>query len=142
MKKTIFALSILSVLFVSCKKDDPVPQISSANVASTMSVGNWGVTYYLDNNLDQTSKFAGYTFVFDVNGSVTATKTGSAVNGTWTTGNDDSQVKFILGFNAPADFVEISDDWHVIERTDSKVRLEDVSGGNGGTDYLTFERNK
>lgn len=37
--------------------------------------------------------------------------------------------------------IVLSDDWDVLERTDTKIRLIDVSGGNGGTDYLTFEKN-
>jgi hypothetical protein len=54
---------------------------------------------------------------------------------------DDSKVKLVLSFATPANFVEISDDWQVIERTDSRIKLQDLSGGNGGTDYLTFEKN-
>jgi hypothetical protein len=46
-----------------------------------------------------------------------------------------------LFFASPADFADLSDDWDVVSRTDSKVQLIDVSGGNGGTDYLTFEKN-
>jgi hypothetical protein len=47
----------------------------------------------------------------------------------------------VIGFASPASFVEISDDWEVIENTSTKIRLQDVSGGNGGTDLLTFEKN-
>ena len=43
-------------------------------------------------------------------------------------------------FTTPAEFMDLSDDWDVINITDSKIELIDVSGGNGGTDYLTFER--
>ena len=64
-----------------------------------------------------------------------------AITGTWSTGTDDSQVKLVLAFSTPAQFADISDDWHVTERTDTKITLQDVSGGNGGTDYLTFEKN-
>ena len=46
-----------------------------------------------------------------------------------------------LNFSTPVSFIEISDDWNVIERTDTKIKLQDISGGNGGTDYLTFEKN-
>ena len=34
----------------------------------------------------------------------------------------------------------LNDDWHILEQTAKKIKLEDVSGGNGGTDYLTFEQ--
>lgn len=141
MKKTILNLFIISILLVSCTKDDNSSTISTSSITSTITAGTWRVTYYWDTNHEETSNFSGYSFVFNSNGTVTATKAASTVTGTWSTINDDSKVKLILAFSTPADFVEISDDWHTIERTDTKIRLQDVSGGNGGTDYLTFEKN-
>jgi hypothetical protein len=46
-----------------------------------------------------------------------------------------------LSFTTPANFAEISDDWQVTERTAARIKLQDLSGGNGGTDYLIFEKN-
>ena len=37
-------------------------------------------------------------------------------------------------------FEELNDDWDVVSQSATKIELIDVSGGNGGTDYLTFER--
>ncbi len=141
MKKIVFYLLVFSVLFFSCKKDDSNPSISTSNVTSTVSTGNWRITYYWDTDHDETNNFIGYSFVFNTNGTVTATKAANTITGTWTTRNDDNKIKLVLSFSSPADFIEISDDWHTIERTDSKIKLQDVSGGNGGTDYLTFEKN-
>ncbi|MEN9913679.1 MAG: hypothetical protein RL528_412 [Bacteroidota bacterium] len=141
MKKIVFHLLVFSVLFFSCKKDDNNPSISTSNVTSTVSTGNWRITYYWDTDHDETNNFIGYSFVFNTNGTVTATKAANTITGTWTTRNDDNKIKLVLSFSSPADFIEISDDWHTIERTDSKIKLQDVSGGNGGTDYLTFEKN-
>ena len=141
MKKIVFYLLVFSVLFFSCKKDDSNPSISTCNVTSTVSTGNWRITYYWDTDHDETNNFIGYSFVFNTNGTVTATKAANTITGTWTTRNDDNKIKLVLSFSSPADFIEISDDWHTIERTDSKIKLQDVSGGNGGTDYLTFEKN-
>jgi hypothetical protein len=42
---------------------------------------------------------------------------------------------------APADFIDdLSDDWDILSYSATKIELIDVSGGNGGTDYLTFEK--
>ncbi len=38
------------------------------------------------------------------------------------------------------DFEELSDDWDIISHSSTKIELIDISGGNGGTDYLTFEK--
>ena len=87
-------------------------------------------------------------FTFNSNGSVVAVGNGLSVTGTWSVVNDDSNddnpssdLDFNLLFSSPEIFAELSDDWDVLERTDTKIRLIDVSGGNGGTDYLTFEKN-
>ena len=37
-------------------------------------------------------------------------------------------------------FEEISEDWRVISRTTTKIELKHISGGDGSTDYLTFEK--
>ena len=39
------------------------------------------------------------------------------------------------------DLDELNSDWHIIEQNSNTIKLEDVSGGNGGTDYLTFIKN-
>jgi hypothetical protein len=39
------------------------------------------------------------------------------------------------------DFEDLNDDWDIISRSSTKIELIDISGGNGGTDYLTFEKN-
>ena len=129
-------------LFVvsSCKKDDNSTRTTTA-VSTTVSSGTWRITYYLERDVDHTADFSGYTFTFNSNGAVTAVKASNTVNGTWVAGNDDSRVKFILHFNAPDPFEEISEDWLVTERTNNKLRLEHTSGGDGHTDFLTFERN-
>ncbi|MFN7419673.1 MAG: hypothetical protein ACK5RV_02185, partial [Flavobacterium sp.] len=57
--------------------------------------------------------------------------------------NDDSMddLDFNIAFTTPANFLELTDDWDIQSRTDTKIELIDISGGNGGTDYLTFEKN-
>ena len=141
MKRPILYLLIFSSLLFSCKKNDTSTTLTTTNITSTITTGNWRITYYWDTDHEETNNFIGYNFVFNSNGTITATKSTSTINGTWSTLNDDSKIKLILSFASPADFLEISDDWHTIERTDTKIRLQDVSGGSGGTDFLTFEKN-
>ncbi|MBK9319141.1 MAG: hypothetical protein IPM91_10180 [Bacteroidetes bacterium] len=106
-----------------------------------MTQGKWRVTLYNDSGNDETNHFSGYEFTFSSGGSVTASKSGAAtVTGTWSTSVDDSQNKLYLTFTTNNDFIEITDDWHILQQTSAKIQLEDVSGGNGGTDLLTFEK--
>jgi len=142
--KKIFALATVFIALglTSCKKDEPsTSTITTSNVTTTVSAGTWRVTYYWDTNRDETANFNGFNFTFGASNLVSASNSLLTINGTWSIANDDSKIKLILAFTTNANFIEISDDWHVIERTDTKIRLQDVSGGNGGTDYLTFEKN-
>ena len=143
--KKIFALVTVFIALglTSCKKDEPsTSTITTSNVTTTVSAGTWRVTYYWDTNRDETANFNGFNFTFGTSNLVSASNSLLTINGTWSIANDESKEKLILAFTTSANFIEISDDWHVIERTDTKIRLQDVSGGNGGTDYLTFEKNE
>ena len=45
-------------------------------------------------------------------------------------------------FYGQLDFEELSDDWDITSSSNTKIDLIDVSGGNGGTDTLIFEKIK
>ena len=136
LSKLLVIAGLFMMAFASCKKDDN----SSSPSSSVVTQGQWKVTLFSENGVVETSKFSNYVFTFNTNGTVSAVRSGSTVNGSWSDGNDDSQHKLILNFASPADFTEISDDWHILQESSSKIELEDVSGGNGGTDLLTFEK--
>ena len=133
--KTITLLLLVIAAASSCKKDD-----SPSLVDNTIQKGNWKITFFQDSGNDETSHFSGYEFIFNSDGSVTASNGNNSVSGTWTTGTDDSQSKLILNFGSTAPFDELNEDWHVLEETSTMIRCEHISGGNGGTDYLTFEK--
>jgi hypothetical protein len=144
MKKIISLFCTVLVLLSltpSCKKDDNSTSNTNSNLSSTIQQGTWKVTSYIDSGTDETNHYTGYAFQFNSNGTVVATKTGSTVNGTWSNGTDDSQVKLYLDFGATNPFDELNDDWDVLEQSSTIIKLQDVSGGGSGTDYLTFEKN-
>lgn len=136
--KRIISLPLIALLImtiaVSCDKDD-----NNNTIGTTMQQGKWKITLFSESGVNQTSNFTNYEFTFSSGGTVTATKAGLDVNGTWSSNNDDSREKLIMTFGVnPLD--ELSEDWHVLEESSTKVRLEHVSGGGGGTDLLTFEK--
>jgi hypothetical protein len=139
MKQLAFFLSLFIFVSVSCKKDDN-SNSGATNAPNILKQGNWRITLYNDSGKDETSYFTGYTFTF-VNGVVNAVAGSSSVSGTYATKFDDSKNKLVLNFAATSPFDELNDDWHIVEETNTKIRLQDVSGGNGETDLLTFEKN-
>lgn len=153
MKKAFFtALAVCFVgLTISCSSDDNGSSTNSptiTDVTNTMSSGTWKITKYIDSGNDETADFTGYNFTFDPNNILMATNGTNEYMGTWSVTNDGSSddspsndLDFNILFSGPEKFVDLTDDWDIQSRTATKLELIDVSGGNGGTDYLTFEKN-
>lgn len=143
--KTTQILAITTVMlalgFSACTKNDDSANPPATGTANIVQQGPWRVTLYSSNGTDEVNHFTGYLFTFNSNGTVAAVNNSSSINGTWNPGTDDSQQKLYLNFGTSLLFEDINDDWHILEKTSTKIRLEDVSGGNGGTDLLTFEKN-
>jgi hypothetical protein len=153
--KKLKLISILTLIFVfnvasMCSSDDnsslsadPTP------VINTVTSGTWRITFYEDSGVNETYHFTGYNFTFGSANVLTATNGTNTYTGSWSVTNDDSNddspsndLDFNILFSSPANFAdELSDDWDILSRTDTKIELVDVSGGNGGTDYLTLEKN-
>ncbi|MFP9100890.1 hypothetical protein ACLI09_17725 [Flavobacterium sp. RHBU_24] len=134
-----------------CSDDDAVSNVNGNATAITnnMKSGTWRITNYVDSGNNETSDFTGYNFDFNDNGTLTASNGANTYSGSWLVtdsdssddDNDSSDIDFNLAFTAPDYFAELTDDWDVVERSGTRVVLQDVSGGNGDTDYLTFEKN-
>lgn len=61
--------------------------------------------------------------------------------GDFSGGSSSGDIDFNIFFASPVDFSELSEDWDIITNSSSKIELIHESGGNGGTDLLTFEKN-
>ncbi len=149
-KKTANIVMVIScaLILVACSKDDSNnPNNSSANqTANIAQSGAWEITYFYDTDKDETANFSGYTFNFNEDGSLVATKGTTTVNGSWSVQNDDdsssndSHLDFNILFQVPENhnFDDLNEDWDVISATENKIELSDISEGNGDADYLTF----
>lgn len=138
---TLILVILVNIGMASClQTEDLSASDSTSNATNNITDASWRITYFWDSDHEETYHFTGYTFQFEQDGSLTATNGSNTYSGTWREGNDDSAVKLYLFFSSPSSFEELSDDWHILEWTDNVIRLRDVSGGNGGTDLLTFEK--
>ena len=149
--KLILTFFIYTGLAMSCDKDDDNTQQQETTAQQTQNTaqsGSWKITYFFDSDQNETNHFNGYTFTFKENGSLVAVNGSTTITGTWSvtdsnSSDDDggsSDIDFNIFFASPPDFEDLSDDWDIISVTNSKIQLTDVSGGNGGTDFLTFEK--
>ncbi len=142
----IFMLNVASM----CSNDDDNsnPPADPTPVINTVNQGTWKITLYNDSGTIKTSNFTGYNFTFGTGSALTASNGSNTYNGTWSVTSGDSNddnpsndLDFNIAFSTPANFADLTDDWDIVTYTASKIELRDVSGGNGGTDLLTFEKN-
>ncbi len=121
----VFALS-------SCEED------KIDNNDKSKPAGNWKITLYQNDLKNETDKFNGYTFAFEDNNVINASKGSLKNSGTWLFGDDDSKPKFIMTFTSGKPLSELNEDWRVLTRTKSLMSFEHTSGNND-VDLLTLE---
>ena len=153
-KKMKFTLIIVLLFLITtastCSNDDDNPSSSANNSIDVINIvnnGTWRITYYYDTDHEETSSFSGYNFTFGAGNTLTASNGTNNYTGTWSitdsNTNDDSlsDLDYNIAISSTAQFEELTDEWEIMEKSSALIKLKDVSGGNGGTDYLTFTKN-
>ena len=113
--RNLFILAILTATLVSCTRST-----DNTTLTTAATVGNWKVSLFQEEK-DETSDYAGWTFTFESNGTATAIKGSATVTGSWAL----KESKFKLDFGADNILRHISDDWIIIEKTDTSIKLKD-----------------
>ena len=114
--------------------------LDDAALVAALTSGDWYVNYYFD-DVDETADFADFLFNFASDNTATATDTNGTTNGAWfTSSGDQTELELNLNFGTAYPLDELAEDWDVLEVTSEMIRLKDVSGGDGSTDFLTFGR--
>lgn len=145
MKKSQFLFFGL-LLLTSCVKWSN----SQKQINNTALDGTWIVSSYIDDGDDETNDFS--TFRLDfledgiLNGTDLLSSNSNPYVGSWSitdsNSNDDSldDLDFNMNFSVGNKLDDLSDDWDIISYTDTEIKLIDISGGGGGTDYLTLTK--
>ena len=153
--KCLLLLMSISLMSSTCSSDDDDFSSHNSNtqqiiqVITTAQSGDWRITSFVDSGQDETNNFSGYIFTFNSNGSLVASNGNNTQSGTWSVTNSSSSssssndVDFNIFFNVSntSDFEDLNDDWDIVTYNDNRIELIDVSGGNGGTDTLVFQKN-
>jgi hypothetical protein len=136
MKRLIFMLC-LSICILSCQKDDDVSptnnSISSVNEFLRTQNG-LRITELIEEGTNKTAQFSLYLFVFNENGTVTATQSSETINGTYLVFRDDNRTELRMTFPNNSLLFELSDDWYFISQNATTIRFED----NG--DIVQFQK--
>ncbi len=137
-------LSILCLLaFFSCTEDDnPNPNASPQELSSTLVSGEWVVDLFIDDGVNETSMFNGFSFNFLDNGRVEAISNGQVIEtGNWSTYQDDGKVGLDISFSSDARLDELSDDWYKMNFSNNRIDLEeDYDEDESDEDRLRFVR--
>ena len=143
----IYVSVLLTVISCTNKNDDTPINTTQTTVKTNVQSGTWRITKFIDSGTDETNHFAGFNFTFNSSGVLNANNGTTIYDGNWSitdsNSNDDSQddLDFNISFNLTNDFEDLNDNWDSISQSTTTIALIDVSSGNGGTDYLTFEKN-
>lgn len=139
MKFFFLLLASCCLLFLSgCQRDDAAS--SPQALSSLLQSGPWEITAFSQDGNDRLYYFGGYRFTFSSNSSVTADKAGATALGNWSVTTQSTTSKLFFQNFSSSPFDELNEDWQTQQVTSGLIRLQHVSGGNGGTDLLTFER--
>jgi hypothetical protein len=146
MKKILLPVIALGLLAACSKWNNSQNQINKTAID-----GTWMVSSYIDDGDDETADFTTFRLDFLEDGTLNATDLVSSNSnpyaGTWSitdsNSNDDDSLDdldFNINFAVGNKLDDLSDDWDIISYTDTEIKLIDVSGGGGGTDYLTLTK--
>jgi hypothetical protein len=146
MKKILLPFIALGLLAACSKWNNSQNQINKTAID-----GTWIVSSYIDDGDDETADFTTFRLDFLEDGTLNATdllsSNSNPYTGTWSitdsNSNDDDSLDdldFNINFAVGNKLDDLSDDWDIISYTDTEIKLIDVSGGGGGTDYLTLTK--
>ncbi len=141
------AIALLSMgLFISCSKDETkvkedITAADMSEIKAAVESGDWKITNYTDDDIDETNNYVGYSFSFNSDGTLGATDGNTSVSGAWSmTTSDPDELDFNIFFTTPDIFEVLADDWEIKKYSGSKIELIDISDEDSSIDSLTFEK--
>jgi hypothetical protein len=145
MKNIYYSVIGISLLASCSKWTNTQKQLNKTAID-----GTWVISSYIDDGDDETADFSTFRLDFQendiLNGTDLLSSNSNPYVGSWSitdsNSNDDSleDLNFIMNFSVGNKLDDLSDDWDIISFTDTEIKLIDVSGGGGGTDYLTLTK--
>ena len=144
---TIILVIVIGFSFFSCtKENDSLPEEAQTQIEGILKSGTWKIIRFEDSGKDEASHFSADDFTFRSSNILTADNGMNQLDGNWSIMDDSNaddnldDLDLIVHFNESSAFEELNEDWNFISYSESLVELIHVSGGNGGTHYLTLEK--
>lgn len=115
----------------------PENTIAPLDFIQVITNNPWKISYYFHDS-EKTSVYDGFTFVFNSNYKVVATKSGISYNGIWATKVDNGVREFEIKFDTDL-LGKLNEGWKVFEFNNSQLRFRHTEDNNDN-DYLYFEK--
>lgn len=122
----LLILCLIATQFIACKKEVTSPSASLPITAGSIA-GDFTINSFVS-SVDQTSTFSEFSFTFNDNGTIIATKGSDTFNGTWKFDDSDSTELKLSFPDAPLN--ELNKGWHIEDITEDHMILTD----DGATD--------
>jgi hypothetical protein len=126
MTRALIAFCILFALTACESENNPNPQNSTETINNSLTVaGGLRISEFIEEGRDKTSIFSPYRFLFNSDGTVIASKTGTSISGTYRVFRDDGRVELRMDFPNNSELYELTDDWYFISQSANVIRFED-----------------
>jgi hypothetical protein len=125
MKRIFFLLGVALTLG-ACQKQKVTTSLTTDNGLKIIE--------FIEDGQNETADVSDFVFVFNDQGSVTATRNGQSITGTYSTFKDDGKTELKMAFPMDSELKELSEDWYFISDDNNIIHFED-SG-----DILKFEK--
>lgn len=128
MKRILWAPALLAVLATGCqnKTSTNIAPGNNNPISGTVTSGKWIISYFYDNDKEETSDYSGYSFEFKTDKTLSASRSGITTTGTWNETIDDGLPRLVIMLNTTDDkLAELNDDWVIEAKTDTKIKLKD-----------------
>jgi hypothetical protein len=127
MKNTIFAICLFFMLS-ACQDGGDISPANDTPEGLTVSLSEGNgmrISAFIEEGSDKTTFFNPYLFIFNSNGTVTASKDGQTVNGTYAVFRDDGKTELGMTFPNDSELYELNDDWYFVSQNENTFRFED-----------------
>ena len=139
MKRNLLITSLLAVSLLATSGCTKTSNGDSNTNGPTPLTGDWKLTYYYSNGTIKTDDYAGYVFDFKPKNALTATARAQSVAGVWAISTDDATQKMNINFNTGDNNLSaLTNDWHVVFVSETKVELADNDAAT--SDQVHFTR--
>ncbi len=115
--------------------DDDVRYINNI-----LNSGEWLIAAYIDGDDNETETYAGYTIDFNENGGALVTGNDQEIHGAWFVLRDDGNLKLELNFGSEPPFDEFMHRWKIVEISENRIELVDLSSDGSIERRLVFEK--